>query len=303
MVGGRYKRVLTLTALSVGGVLTACSASTGPAAATPTPVSAAPANPVAARSPGASATPTSVAHANGYVFVPVAGSPPQTGHPWMLAVGDSITSGFTKDPARAGVNSSWALQLQGLLAESGRSYQLYDTACPGETTMSYYSQCRGHEAVPTLPDQSQSATALSAIAAHRADLKLIVVDIGSNDLLGARSSGDPVVTGLNVMGRVRGIVAALANAAPGVPIIVGNYYDPFENAGGMELPLLKQINVELAGIATQNNGRIADFFSAINTAAPPDARLCQLVDCTRSDIHPTVAGHTALAHAAFAVIP
>ena len=54
------------------------------------------------------------------VHIPVAGQAPQAGVPWYLAIGDSITFGFSADPARFGTNSSWALQLQDLRREVER---------------------------------------------------------------------------------------------------------------------------------------------------------------------------------------
>jgi len=110
--------------------------------------------------------------------VPEAAAKLEPGVPWFLAVGDSITSGFTVDAARAAVNSSWAVQLAGLLATSGRPWRVYDTACPGETTLSYRTGCRDQTAIPLLHGHPQREVALAAIRAHGADLRLVVVDLG-----------------------------------------------------------------------------------------------------------------------------
>src|SRR5258708_18423953 len=111
---GRSRRPLLAPLLLAAAltVLAACSSATPPAPATAT----------AAQSPSLPEAPLTPAG-----DIPVAGHAPVAGTPWYLAIGDSVTFGFSLDPARAGVNSSWALQLQGLLAASGRPWQLYDT--------------------------------------------------------------------------------------------------------------------------------------------------------------------------------
>ncbi len=122
---------------------------------------------------------------SGAVDVPVAGRPPEPGRPWFLTVGDSITFGYTRDPGLAGTNISWAPRVERQLAAQGRPWTLYDIACPGETTLSYAIRCSGRRQVPLLARRSQRAAALEAIAAHGQDLRLIVVALGSNDLLHA----------------------------------------------------------------------------------------------------------------------
>jgi lysophospholipase L1-like esterase len=236
--------------------------------------------------------------------IPVAGGPPAGGQPWFLAVGDSVTFGTSADPARAGHNDSWPVQLQALLAGRGQRWQLFDTACPGETTVTYTTRCPHRDQVPFLADASQRSVVLAAVAAHRADLRLILVDLGSNDLLRAQragSSADQVATALRVS--LTTIVGDLAIAAPGVPLVVANYYDPLENSVPATLPQLQVVNGVVASIAAGAHAALADFFAAINTRSAPAPSLCLYVDCAHLDVHPTVAGHARLARAALAVIP
>src|SRR5581483_7634741 len=97
----RLSAVLGLAAMLAGcSGAAATPASTATATPSPTPP------PVTVTHPGA---------------MPVAGTPPTDDQPWFLTVGDSVTSGYTVDPARAAVNSSWALQLEPLLAATGRT--------------------------------------------------------------------------------------------------------------------------------------------------------------------------------------
>ena len=237
------------------------------------------------------------------VHIPVAGQAPQAGVPWYLAIGDSITFGFSADPARFGTNSSWALQLQDLLAGSGRPWKLYDTACPSETTTTYFSHCPRRELVPFLAGQSQHDAALAAIHAHLADLRLIVVDLGSNDLLRALRSGENVVTAYGAL-RVNldKILGELTQAAPSVPLVVANYYDPLENSQPATVTQLGLVNDVVRSLAASHHARLADFFAAINTPSPPDPDLGKYVDLAHFDIHPTVAGHARLAQAALAAL-
>jgi len=237
-------------------------------------------------------------------FIPVAGQPPVAGRPWFLAIGDSITFGFTVDPARAGVNSSWALQLQGLLAAQGRPWTLYDTACVSERTDTYYTRCPGRVQTPFLADTSQHDAAMAAIATHRADLRAIFVDLGSNDLLRALRrdiSVDTAVSGLRTS--LTRIVAELRAAAPGVPVILCNYYDPLVNLEPATRQQAIVVNTMVAQVARAAGARVADFYAAINTVPTgQDDRICEWVDCAHGDIHPTVAGQARLAQAALAAL-
>lgn len=287
-----------LTPLLAGLVLAACSQASSPTPR-PAPVTATPATPTASFTPIPTddAVPLLPPPPGG---TPVAGTPPTAGVPWFLTIGDSITSGYTRDPARTGVNSGWPVQLEHLLATSGRPWRLYDTACPGETTETYRSLCPERSLIPFLAAASQHDVATAAITAHLADLRFIAIDLGSNDLLRAR--GAEPGSALAALGsRLDAILAELRRLAPGVPLIVANYYDPFATAAPDTLPAVRSINAALAGIAARHGAAVADFFSAIN--GPGTGDLCASIDCPRTDVHPTVAGHGRLAAAALAVAP
>ena len=249
-------------------------------------------------------SPTDAPTPLGDVSTPVAGSPPVAGRPWYLAIGDSVTSGFTVDPARSGVNSAWALQLQPLLAATGRRWTLYDTACPGERTDTYDQLCPGRAQIPFLADTSQHDAAFAAIRAHRADLRAIFVDLGSNDLLDSERRGvalDAAIAALRTA--LTRIVADLRAAAPGVPVVVCNFYDPLANAVGVTLSQLDEVNAVVAQVAAAEHARLADFRHAVNTVqSGQDPHLCDWIDCAHDDLHPTVAGHARLARAALAAL-
>jgi lysophospholipase L1-like esterase len=253
--------------------------------------------------PGARATSPETAGAGGpeTVYVPVAGRPPEPGRPWFLTIGDSITFGFTRDPDLAGTNISWAPRLEQQLAAQGRPWQLYDTACPGETTLSYAGRCPGRWQVPLLARQSQRDVALEAIAAHGPDLRLIVVALGSNDLLHAIYA-DPDATRAVLIDHLEAILTELRVAAPGVPIVIAGVYDPFAVTAPKTDAVLSPIDDAIASLAGRLGDGYADFHTAINRPADR-APLCSLVDCADLDIHPTVLGQQRLAEAVMQAVP
>ncbi|MFN2569948.1 MAG: GDSL-type esterase/lipase family protein [Candidatus Dormibacteria bacterium] len=263
-----------------------------PAAATPEP--GAPMSPF----PG-----DALAGTNGVTVV--AGAPPVDGTPWFLTIGDSITAGYSRDPDRRGTNSGWPVQLEGTLARSGRAWRLFDVACSGETTTTYRGRCPQRAAIPFLQSSSQRDVAMAAISAHLADLRLIVVDLGSNDLLLAALAATPVTAvAPELQDRLESIVSELRRVAPRVPLVLANYYDPFQNSSPTTLGDVMRVNAAVADVARRHGATVADFFAAINTPAGISPDLCVNLDCQHLDpIHPTVAGHARLAAAAAAAVP
>ncbi|HEX3604938.1 MAG TPA: SGNH/GDSL hydrolase family protein [Candidatus Dormibacteraeota bacterium] len=237
----------------------------------------------------------------GFVRVPVAGAPPVAGMPWFLTIGDSITFGYTRDPQLAGTNISWAGVLERRLAAGGRRWRLFDIACPGESTVSYPQRCPGRRQMPLLAGRSQRAVALDAIAAHGADLRLIVVALGANDLLQALRA-DATITQVDLIAHLEAILTDLRAAAPGVPIVVAGMYNPFALASPRTEADLAPIDAAIAALGARLGDPYADFHAAINQ--PSDgAPLCSLVDCADLDIHPTTLGQQRLAQSVLGVIP
>jgi lysophospholipase L1-like esterase len=235
------------------------------------------------------------------VAVPVAGSPPGTGVLWFLTIGDSITFGTTRDPRLAGRNISWAARLTSELAARGRRWRLYDTACPGETTLTYATRCPGRVQVPFLAGQSQRTAAMAAIAAHPAGLRLIVVALGSNDLLWSLDTDTRTAVARLVL-RLAAILDELRGAAPGVRVVVAGVYDPFAGTAPGSDRVVTGADLQIAELAARLGVGYADFHRAINHA-PDGAPLCGLVDCVDLDIHPTVLGQERLARAVLAAVP
>jgi len=238
---------------------------------------------------------------SGHVVVPVAGRRPRPGIPWFLTIGDSITFGYTRDPALAGTNITWALRLERMLAAQGRPWRLYDTACPGETTLTYAARCPGWRTVPLLAAESQRSAALDAIAADGAGLRLVVVALGSNDLL-QQLNGDPATTQADLLTHLEAILDELRAAAPAVPIVVADSYDPFALGAPHTDEVLTPIDDAIGALAARLGDGFADFHAAVNHPAD-GAPLCRLIDCADLDIHPTALGQDRLSEAVMRAIP
>lgn len=290
-------RVLTACLAALVGAMAVVVVADAPWRTTAAP----PAPPVASEpavTPSAAparATPAAIAGSDSTPF-PRVGADPEGSTPWYLVVGDSISYGFTVDPTRYGTNSSWVAQLQPLLGAGAPVPD--DLACPGETTVSYAKRCPQESLVPWLGGRPQEQAALAAVLGHRSTLRAIVVELGANDLLNAAAnpaSLPEVLSGLRT--RLGAIVAALRGAAPGVPVIVANLYDPYGASNPLAGPAVEQTNAVIAAVAAGNGGVLADFHAAINGSTSP---LADLVDQAHGDIHPTIAGHAALARAMLA---
>jgi lysophospholipase L1-like esterase len=189
-----------------------------------------------------------------------------------------------------------------MLAAQGRPWQLFDTACPGETTLSYASGCRGGGRwLPLLAAATQRAAALDAVSAYGSGLRLIVVALGSNDLL-HDLTGDPATLQADLVAHLEAILDELRTAAPSVPIVVADIYDPFALGAPHTDEVLTPIDDAIAALAARLGDGFADFHAAINHPAD-GTPLCSLIDCADLDIHPTALGQQRLAQVVMGAIP
>jgi lysophospholipase L1-like esterase len=237
----------------------------------------------------------------------VAASPdrlPPPDRPWLLAVGDSITYGWSVDPHDDVVDHNWALQVRDhLSATTGTLWSLYSVACPGETTVSYRDGgCSGRQFVPALEGRSQREAIANAIRARGDQLRLIVIELGTNDYFGARRQGGDVLASLaRAAARLDAVVADLQRMALGVPVVIADIYDPHGTA--LSWWQAVQLDARIAAVAHKRGASVADFLHAIDRPGEPRAARCRLLDCAHHDIHPTLAGQVALAAAVMSVMP
>ena len=227
---------------------------------------------------------------------------PAAGVPWFLALGDSITWGYSLDSSHSGNEHSWAARLRDRLAAAGHPLAMYDLGCPSETTLTYVrGGCPARHWVPELDGRSQRRAALDAIAQRGASLKLVVLALGINDWFHvARRNGgfarfDPIAA------RLDAIVAELQSHAPGIPIVLSTTYDPWGTADSVAATVY--LNSRIAAVAQRRGAALADWLAFVDPPGTAAAARCALIDCAHGDIHPTPEGQDALAAAAWTAVP
>ena len=234
------------------------------------------------------------------VPAPVGGHP-SGDQPWFLVVGDSISAGIDPAALGGGPNRSWVADLAQELARSGHAWQPDDLACPEETTQSYSTGCPLAFTNPLLGGRPQRQAALDDIRAHRPSLRLIIVELGANDLFGMGTDYVPQLRA--EMGRLRAIVAELEQTGPDVPVFVADVYDPYAADAETHATEIGLFDSGVRRLAQREGAHLVDFAEAIVPAGiTTRIRLCRLVDCAHDGIHPTPVGDGALASAALRAI-
>jgi len=152
-----------------------------------------------------------------------------------LSLGDSLAAGFQQGDGVVTDDSYTDVLFQRTADQLGLTTHI-KLGCPGETSSTFITGGCPHEAEMGGYDYgSQMGDALAAIAAAGPDLKLITIDIGAIDVLSCLDDlhGQPtleaclgVVVLPNLAYNLTVILATLQAAAPGVPIVGANYYNP-----------------------------------------------------------------------------
>jgi len=173
------------------------------------------------------------------------------------------------------------------------------------------------------PHGTQLAEAVAFLHAHRQFVSLITIDIGGNDValcvfsLDQACLADALTT---VNQNLPIILSALREAAPGVPIVGMNYYDPvlvywFTNpadAATANQMVVEQVNPTLAQIYTDYSAPVADVETAFSTTdwtlvdgIPLNVeRICEWTwMCSIFDLHPNTAAYGVIAQAFEQVLP
>ncbi|MCP3977238.1 MAG: SGNH/GDSL hydrolase family protein [bacterium] len=156
-----------------------------------------------------------------------------------LSLGDSVAAG-TQQPSPF-TDNGYADKLFRRLSNRYGFDKLVNLACPGDDTVEmlngiggesqYGSACYGPFAILPPGGTSQLDVAVEYLATNPGEVKLITIAIGANDIL-ACDPNDPdvatcVATQLGQIGATLSVIlATLRAAAPGVPIVAMNYYNP-----------------------------------------------------------------------------
>lgn len=153
-----------------------------------------------------------------------------------LSLGDSVAAG-TQNPAPFTDDGYTDVLFKRVKGAMGLTEHV-NLACPGDDTNEFIdgddgpnggSVCYGTAAPIPFGADSQLDAALDFLDAHQGEVGLITITIGANDLLGC----DPVTpecvgaaltdVAVNLQAT---ILPNLQAAAPGVPIVAMNYYNP-----------------------------------------------------------------------------
>lgn len=165
---------------------------------------------------------------------------------YYLALGDSLAQGVQPLGSSTNgknsdveTNQGYVDDLYTLLRLSNPELSLTKLGCPGETTSTMISG--GICTYTGARDQLDAA--VSFLEAHRGQPGLVTLDIGSNDVdscISLTGVAEPCFTiGLgSVRSNIPLILHALQAAAPGVPIVAMNYYNPFLAAWTLVKPPL-----------------------------------------------------------------
>ena len=240
---------------------------------------------------------------------------------YYLSLGDSLAAGY--QPIPPPWNHGYADQLQAKIP----SLQLKKLGCYKHETTS--TMINGGACF--YPHQTQLAEAIEFLQDPNNSVALITIDIGANDVLKCVSG--VTLDQTCISGALTGIrhnlpiiLTALHTAAPGVPIVGMNYYDPLlasyingNSAFEDSLPVFEQFNNTLERIYKAAGSRVANVEGAFSTfdfttqvvspqfgTIPLDvARICQWTwACTpSSDIHPNNKGYGVITRAFWKVLP
>jgi lysophospholipase L1-like esterase len=213
---------------------------------------------------------------------PVAAAPAGDTVHYYLSLGDSLAAGQQPigDPTDMyRTRDGYADQLYRMAKESDPKLRHIKLGCPGETTTSFIEG-----GICAYEHGSQLATALEFLHARGDRVAFVTIDIGWNDvnptvaciLQGLGTPEQCLQPGVDsITSNLPTILGALKAAAPGVPIIGMNMYDPFlayslagdagQQLADLSLGLLLGVNGLVEAIYGALQVPVADVESAFNT--------------------------------------
>lgn len=246
-------------------------------------------------------------------------------HGGYLALGDSVAFGYRPgavtppadylDPANFSGYAEKYAALRGL--------RLANASCPGETTASMLTAgaqsngCENSLGSPTgyrtlFPlhvayPGTQIDYAVRYLQTHR-DTRLVTLTIGANDMFLCQDTTPDHCTGPDfqaALGQVSRNLAAILGAVRahyrGDLVLVSYYSLDYRDAAQVER--VKAIDAALSQVIRRYHGKVADGFTAFRLASlraggdPCAAGLLIKLPAGGCDVHPTAAGHRALAAA------
>lgn len=244
---------------------------------------------------------------------------------YYLSLGTSLAAGVQADPATGEsvvTDVSYPSELADILRQDIHKLRHVNLGCPGETAESFIlgGKC-------DYPKGSQLDQAVQFLHAHSKFTGLITIDLGANDVLQCVEGDviDPVCIAetLNQLSEdLVFILKTLQKAAPGVPIVGMNYYNPLlvywfvdEALAKETVALQKTINSTLEMVYQLNGVPVADvaeIFMAYDLVT--DANGNDLPDsldliclwtwmCSNQNIHANDEGYAVIAEQFYSVLP
>jgi lysophospholipase L1-like esterase len=245
---------------------------------------------------------------------------------YYVALGDSLAEGFQPN---GDVGHGYAHQLYAALNANDPTLELVNLSCGGESTSTMINggiwyEGRGARYHCDYPHGSQLADAVAFLHAHSQFVSLITIDTGTEvasciSTLDQACLDDALAT---VNQNLPIILSALREAAPGVPIVGMNYYDPFlvfwfsdPTAAQTTEQMVVQFNDVLGSIYSAAGVPVADVetpfsttdWTLVNGIPRNVERICEWVwmcDPTYGpDFHANTAGYGVIAEAFEQVLP
>jgi lysophospholipase L1-like esterase len=260
---------------------------------------------------------------------------PGSGKKFYVSLGDSYAAGYQPTAPKVGstTTNGFAYQVAAKGKVNGSGLTLVNFGCAGATTASLLQEvgCRPGRLGPDGADYSgktQAKAAADFISAHRADVGLVTVSIGGNDVTACAKSSDVVgcltKALVEVKANLKTLLTELRTATGAGTTIVGiTYPDVILGSYTSTKPAVKAlaslsvtafkslINPALQAAYTAVDGKFIDVttatgaytpFTQTTTLAPYGtvpvavAKVCQLTFyCQFQDIHPRTEGYTIIA--------
>lgn len=187
---------------------------------------------------------------------------------YYLSLGTSLAAGVQANPLTGQsiiTDVSYPSELADILIQDIPKLRHKNFSCPGETATSFIDG-----GLCDYPQGSQLDQAVQFLHAHGKFTGLITIDLGANDILQCVDGQNINLTCfgqllIQLPSELSYILETLREAAPGLPIVGMNYYNPllvfwFENPGIAQLTILlqTQINDALEDVYADYDVPVAD---------------------------------------------
>ncbi|WP_158847887.1 GDSL-type esterase/lipase family protein [Saccharothrix deserti] len=250
-----------------------------------------------------------------------------------VSLGDSYATGYR--PAEAGTPAGATRDGFAYLVAGQSDLRLINLACSGATSaqMRGAPGCAPGNRAPDAPDpagRTQLDAAVQALREHQGRVGLVTVVIGGNDLAPCAQAQDALACASRAVADVRANLAAtlpaLREAAGDAPIVGLTYPDVFlgawvspvfpdgQSLARLSVPLFRDFfNTALKAEYDKIGATFVDVTATTGGYGPltevtqdptygpiptPVAKVCALTYfCGQTDVHPTAAGHEAIASA------